>query len=72
MKIKTKLEPGEPKSSEDCLLFDICKSFASDSQISSMQKDLEDGISWGDAKNQLYELLDQQLSSYRLRYDELI
>ena len=73
MKIKTNsLEPGEPKSSEDCLLFDIYKSFASDSQISSMQKDLEDGISWGDAKNQLYELLDEQLSSYRLRYDELI
>ena len=73
MKIKTNsLEPGEPKSSEDCLLFDIYKSFASDSQISSMQKDLEDGISWGDAKNQLYELLDEQLSSYRLRYDELM
>ena len=73
MKIKTNsLEPGEPKSSEDCLLFDIYKSFASDSQISSMQKDLEDGISWGDAKNQLYELLDEQLSSYRVRYDELM
>ena len=73
MKIKTNsLEPGEPKSSEDCLLFDIYKSFASDSQISSMKRDLEDGISWGDAKNQLYELLDEQLSSYRLRYDELM
>ena len=73
MKIKTNsLEPGEPKSSEDCLLFDIYKSFASDSQISSMKRDLEDGISWGDAKNQLYELLDEQLSSHRLRYDELM
>ena len=73
MKIKTNsLEPGEPKSSEDCLLFDIYKSFASDSQTSSMKKDLEGGISWGDAKNQLYELLDEQLSSYRLRYDELM
>ena len=73
MKIKTNsLEPGEPKSSEDCLLFDIYKSFASDSQISSMKKDLEDGISWGDAKNQLYELLDEQLSTHRLRYDELM
>ncbi len=73
MKIKTNsLEPGEPKSSEDCLLFDIYKSFASDSQISSMKRDLEDGISWGDAKNQLYELLDEQLSTHRLRYDELM
>ena len=73
MKIKTNsLEPGDPKSTEDCLLFDIFKSFASDSQISSMKKDLEGGMSWGDAKNQLYELLDEQLSSYRLRYDELM
>ncbi len=73
MKIKTNsLEPGEPKSSEDCLLFDIYKSFASDSKISSMKKDLENGISWGDAKNQLYELLDEHLSSHRLRYDELM
>ena len=73
MKIKTNsLEPGDPKSTEDCLLFDIFKSFASDSQISSMKKDLEGGMSWGDAKNQLYELLDEQLSNYRLRYDELI
>ena len=73
MKIKTNsLEPGVPKSTEDCLLFDIFKSFASDSQISSMKKDLEGGMSWGDAKNQLYELLDEQLSNYRLRYDELM
>tara|TARA_Y100000746_G_scaffold225290_1_gene228814 strand:+ start:51 stop:1052 length:1002 start_codon:yes stop_codon:yes gene_type:complete len=73
MKIKTNsLEPGDPKSTEDCLLFDIFKSFASDSQISSMKKDLEGGMSWGDAKNQLYELLDEQLSNYRLRYDELM
>ena len=73
MKIKTNsLEPGDPKSTEDCLLFDIFKSFASDSQIISMKKDLEGGMSWGDAKNQLYELLDEQLSNYRLRYDELM
>ena len=73
MKIKTNsLEPGDPKSTEDCLLFDIFKSFASDSQISSMKKDLEGGMSWGDAKNQLYDVLDEQLSNYRLRYDELM
>jgi len=73
MKIKTNsLEPGEPKSTEHCLLFDIYKSFASGSQINSMKKGLEDGISWGDAKNELYELLNTQLSNHRLKYDELI
>ena len=73
MKIKTNsLEPGEPKSTDDSLLFDIYKSFASEPQINSMKKSLEEGMSWGDAKNELYELLDGQLSNHRLKYDELI
>jgi len=73
MKIKTNsLEPGEPKSTDECLLFDIYKSFASESQISSMKNELENGMSWGDAKNELYELLDGHLLEPRLKYDELI
>ena len=73
MKIKTNsLEPGEPKSTDDCLLFDIYRSFASESQISSMKNELENGMSWGDAKNELYELLDGHLFEPRLKYDELI
>ncbi|HJL79883.1 MAG TPA: tryptophan--tRNA ligase [Gammaproteobacteria bacterium] len=73
MKIKTNsIEPGEPKSTDDCLLFDIYKSFASESQINSMKTGLENGMSWGDAKNELFELLDDQLSKPRLKYDELI
>jgi len=73
MKIKTNsLEPGEPKSTDDCLLFDIYRSFASESQVSSMKKELENGMSWGDAKNELYELLDGHLSEPRLKYDDLI
>ena len=71
MKIKTNsLEPGEPKSTDDCLLFDIYRSFASESQVSSMKKELENGMSWGDAKNELYELLDGHLSEPRLKYDD--
>ena len=73
MKIKTNsLEPGEPKSTDDCLLFDIYRSFASESQVISMKKELENGMSWGDAKNELYELLDGHLSEPRLKYDDLI
>ena len=30
------------------------------------------GMSWGDAKNELYELLDGHLLEPRLKYDELI
>ena len=72
MKIKTNsLEPGEPKSSEDCLLFDIYKSFASDSQISSMKR-ISKMEYLGGMQNELYELLDEQLSTHRLRYDELM
>ena len=73
MKIKTNsLEPGEPKSTDDCLLFDIYRSFASESQVSSMKNELENGMSWGDAKNELYDLLDGHLTEPRLKYDDLI
>ena len=37
-----------------------------------MKKELENGMSWGDAKNELYELLDGHLSEPRLKYDDLI
>ena len=73
MKIKTNsLEPGEPKSINDCLLFDIYKSFASEEQANAMKDGLEDGMSWGDAKNELFELLEIHLSEPREKYEELI
>ena len=73
MKIVTNsLEPGEPKSTEGSTLFQIWQAFATSEQTAEMQQNFADGIAWGEAKQQLFELLDQQLAEPRELYNELI
>jgi len=73
MKIKTNsLEPGEPKDPEDSTVFDVYKAFASKDDIATLREDYAKGISWGDAKQRLYELLDAQLSEARDEFDRLM
>ena len=72
MKIKTdSLEPGVPKPI-DCNLFEIFKAFASDDESANFKHKLEEGISWGDAKEELFLLLDSHLSEPRKEYEKLI
>ncbi len=72
MKIKTNsLEPGVPKPTE-CSLYDIYKAFASVDESTAFRKKLEEGISWGDAKEDLFQLLDSHLSAPRKEYQKLI
>ena len=73
MKIKTNsLEPGDPKDTDTCTVFQIYQAFASEEETNSMRKAYADGIAWGEAKQQLFELIDAQLSEPRERYDELM
>ncbi|MFK7994984.1 MAG: tryptophan--tRNA ligase [Granulosicoccus sp.] len=73
MKIKTNSqEPGEPKDPEGNTVFDIYKAFASDEQCNELRQAYADGIAWGEAKQQLFELVDGVLSEPRERYDELM
>lgn len=72
MKIKTDaLEPGVPKPTE-CSLYDVYKAFASVDESTAFRKKLEEGISWGDAKEDLFQLLDSHLSAPRKEYQKLI
>ena len=72
MKIKTdSLEPGVPKPI-DCNLFEIFKAFASDDESTNFKQKLEEGMSWGDAKEELFQLLDSHLSEPRKEYEKLI
>ena len=60
MKIVTNsLEPGEPKESNDCNVFELYKYFATESEIQSMQQFYDDGISWGEAKEILFNSVNQ-------------
>ncbi len=73
MKIKTSsLEPGEPKDPEGNTVFEIYRAFASDEQVQAMRQAYADGIGWGDAKQQLFELVEGALDEPRKRYDELM
>ena len=73
MKIVTNsLEPGEPKQTEGSALFAVYTAFASPAKREEMKQAYADGIGWGDAKQQCFELINSELSAARSAYDELI
>jgi tryptophanyl-tRNA synthetase len=73
MKIVTNsLEPGQPKQTEDSALFAIYSAFASPEQREVMKQSFADGIGWGDAKQQCFELINGELAEARSNYEALI
>ncbi|MDA9003941.1 tryptophan--tRNA ligase [bacterium] len=68
-KIKTNLlEPGEPKDPDTSTVFQVWQAFATAEQTVSMREAFTQGIAWGEAKKQLFELLDEQLQGPRAEY----
>jgi len=73
MKIKTNsLEPGEPKDTQGCALFEIYRAFATAPEVEAMRERFAEGIGWGDLKQELYEYLNEHLSDARSEYERLI
>ena len=64
-------EPGEKKDWKNNTLFSIYSSFAADSQIKDMKHKYEDGIGWGDAKNIVFNDLNDLIKPIRDKYLEL-
>ena len=72
-KIKTNLlEPGEPKDPDGSTVFQIWAAFADEAETARMRKAFEEGIAWGEAKKQLFELINAELAPARERYNELM
>ncbi len=72
-KIKTNLlEPGEPKDPDSSTVFQIWQAFASEQQTADMRQAFADGIAWGEAKKQLFELVNGELGQARERYNDLL
>jgi tryptophanyl-tRNA synthetase len=72
-KIKTNLlEPGEPKDPDDSTVFQIWSAFASSDETARMRAAFENGIAWGEAKKQLFELVNAELAGARERYRQLM
>ena len=71
--IKTNLkEPGEPKEVGESALFEIWQAFATPEQVQYMRDAHASGIGWGQAKKELFELINAQLAAPRARYNELL
>jgi len=70
--VTNSLEPGEPKQTEESPLFAIYSAFATDKQRKDMRQAFADGIGWGVAKQQCFELINDELAAARLAYEELI
>ena len=72
-KIKTNLlEPGQPKDPDDSTVFQIWEAFATPEQTTQMRQAFADGIAWGEAKKQLFALINEELMTAREHYNELI
>jgi tryptophanyl-tRNA synthetase len=66
------LEPGEPKDADSSTVFQIWQAFATAEQTAEMRQAFADGIAWGEAKKQLFELINDQLGEARERYEALL
>ena len=70
--ITNSLEPGDPKDHLNCTVFALYKYFASKPMIEEFKDDYINGISWGDAKNKLFEIINKDIEPVRNRYEELL
>lgn len=57
--------PGEPKSTEDSLIFDLYQAFGTEEECDELALDYQNGISWGEAKAKLFDLIDPKLEKPR-------
>ncbi|MET1079179.1 MAG: tryptophan--tRNA ligase [Pseudomonas sp.] len=64
--------PGEAKDPDGAHLFTLYQAFATPEQVAGFRAELLQGLAWGEAKQRLFELLDNELGEARERYHELI
>ncbi len=64
--------PGEGKAVEGSALFQIYQAFASEGETAALRQAYADGIGWGDAKQMLFERVDQEVAPMREHYHALI
>jgi tryptophanyl-tRNA synthetase len=70
--VTNSLAPGEPKDPDDSNIFTIYQAFATPAESAEMRSAFRDGISWGEAKQKLFERVNGELAPARERYRALI
>jgi tryptophanyl-tRNA synthetase len=66
------LEPGQPKDADTSTVFQIWQAFATPEQTTEMRNAFAEGIAWGEAKKQLFELINTQVGAAREKYEALL
>ncbi|PTT17041.1 tryptophan--tRNA ligase [Acidovorax sp. HMWF029] len=64
--------PGQAKEVEGSALFQIYQAFATADETEALRKAYADGIAWGDAKQVLFERVDQVIAPMRAKYEDLM
>ena len=64
--------PGEPKSTDGSALFQLYQAFASVEETNAFANAFAQGIAWGDAKQHVFERLDQEIAPMREVYEQLM
>ncbi|MGZ9586799.1 tryptophan--tRNA ligase [Paenibacillus marinisediminis] len=72
-KIRTDSTPtNEPKDPDTSNIFLLYKEFANPGQIEEFRNKFLNGISWGEAKQELFQIMNAYLEEPRNKYNELI
>ena len=69
--VTNSLEPGQPKDHEDCTVHSLYSYFATKDQLNEFTEEYKQGIGWGDAKNKLFEIINEELEPIRHKYESL-
>lgn len=64
--------PDEPKNPDESSIFLLYREFASSEQTDAFRKKYQTGISWGEAKQGLFEVMNNDLEKPRRTYIELM
>ncbi len=64
--------PGEAKDAEGSNLYAIYRAFATAAEAEAFRVALHDGLSWGEAKQRLFERVNGELMPLRERYEALM
>jgi tryptophanyl-tRNA synthetase len=72
-KIKTDSSlPEEPKDPDDSIIFGLYKEFATTDQSEEMRRRFQQGIGWGEAKKELFDVMNSFIEVPRSEYEDLL
>jgi tryptophanyl-tRNA synthetase len=64
--------PGEPKDPDNSHLYTLYQAFSSTEKSASFRQELLSGLSWGEAKQALFETIDAEVAPMREKYEALM